>query len=73
MDPILSDLFTLKGVIMKLFKRKPIHPGYILEEHYIKQLDLNLHELANHLGISRNTLFKIRIGKASITPSIALL
>ena len=57
---------------MKIKKRKPVHPGMILEEHYIKPLNLNLQELADHLGIARNTLFKIRIGIASITPTIAL-
>ncbi len=57
---------------MKIKKRKPVHPGLILEEHYIKPLNLNLQELANHLGIARNTLFKIRTGRASITPAIAL-
>jgi antitoxin HigA-1 len=59
-------------MIMKMKRRKPVHPGMILEEHYIKPLNLNLQELANHLGIARNTLFKIRTGLASITPSIAL-
>lgn len=53
-------------------KRKPSHPGSILNEHYIKPLNLNLQKLANHLGIARNTLFKIRSGKASITPALAL-
>lgn len=53
-------------------KRKPAHPGMILDEHYIKPLCLNLQELAYHLGIARNTLFKIRTGKASVTPTIAL-
>jgi len=57
---------------MKIKKRKPVHPGMILEEHYIKPLNLNLQELADHLGIARNTLFKIRIGMASVTPMIAL-
>lgn len=57
---------------MKVKKRKPMHPGFILEEHYIKPLNLNLQELANHLRIARNTLFKIRIGRANITPAIAL-
>ena len=33
---------------------------------------MNLQELADHLGIARNTLFKIRIGRANITPIIAL-
>jgi len=44
----------------------------ILEEHYIKPLNLNLQELADHLVIACNTLFKIRIGTASVTPMIAL-
>jgi antitoxin HigA-1 len=53
-------------------KRKPTHPGIILDEDYIKPLKLNLQKLADRLGIARNTLFKIRAGHASITPSIAL-
>lgn len=57
---------------MKDRKRKPTHPGIILDEHYIKPLGLNLQELADHLEITRNTLFKIRMGYAGITPSIAI-
>lgn len=57
---------------MKIKTRKPAHPGKVLEEHYIKPLKLNLQELADHLGIARNTLFKIRTGTASITPALAL-
>ena len=53
-------------------KRKPTHPGVILDEHYIKPLKLNLQKLADRLGIARNTLFKIRAGEASVTISIAL-
>lgn len=53
-------------------KRKPNHPGTILDELYIKPLNLNLQELADILDISRNSLFKIRTGKASITPSLAI-
>lgn len=45
-----------------------MHREIILEEHYIKLLNLNLKELVNHLGISRNTLFKIRTRRASINP-----
>jgi len=52
--------------------RKPLHPGVILDEHYIKPLNLNLQELADNLGIARNTLYKIRIGQASVTPEIAI-
>ncbi len=52
--------------------RKPSHPGIILDELYIKELNLNLEELALNLDISRNTLFRIRTGKANITPTIAV-
>ena len=53
-------------------KRKPTHPGEILDELYIRPLNLNLQKLADRLCIARNTLFKIRTGEASITPAIAL-
>jgi addiction module HigA family antidote len=53
-------------------RRKPTHPGEILDELYIKPLKLNLQKLADRLGIARNTLFKIRSEEASVTPSIAL-
>lgn len=53
-------------------KRKPTHPGEILDELYIKPLSLNLQKLADRLGIARNTLFKVRSGELSITPAIAL-
>lgn len=57
---------------MRIKKRKPTHPGKILDEHYIDPLNLNLQKLADHLGIARNTLFKIRTGKSNITPSLAI-
>ena len=53
-------------------KRKPTHPGEILDEDYIKPLNLNLQKLADRLGIARNTLFKIRTCKTRITPAIAI-
>jgi addiction module HigA family antidote len=53
-------------------RRRPTHPGEILEEHYIKPLNLNLQKLAERLSIARNTLFKIRTGQANVTPAIAL-
>ena len=53
-------------------KRKPLHPGIILDEDYIKPLNLNLQKLADRLGISRNTLFNIRAQRASVTPAIAI-
>ncbi len=54
-------------------RRKPTHPGIILEEDYIKPLEIdNLQDLADDLGISRKTLHKIRTGSARVTPEMAL-
>ncbi len=53
-------------------KRKPTHPGIILEEDYIKPLELPILWLAEVLGVSRKTLHKIRIGAGRITPEMAL-
>lgn len=55
-----------------MMKRKPTHPGIILEEDYIKPLGMNLQELSDNLGISRKTLQKIRAGRGSVTPEMAL-
>ncbi|MBS0615001.1 MAG: HigA family addiction module antidote protein [Verrucomicrobia bacterium] len=57
---------------MRTQKRKPSHPGLILDEHYIKPLDLNLQKLADDLGISRNTLYEIRMGNASVSALLAI-
>jgi addiction module HigA family antidote len=53
-------------------RRKPTHPGEILNEDYIKPLNLNLQKLADRLRIARNTLFRIRSCKARVTPAIAI-
>lgn len=41
---------------MRTKKRKPNHPGIILDEFYIKPLNINLDKFAKALGISRNVL-----------------
>lgn len=53
-------------------KRKPHHPGIILDELYIKPLNLNVQELADKLKLSKLSLFKIRRAQANITPLIAI-
>jgi len=54
-------------------RRKPTHPGIILEEDYIKPLEIdNLQDLADALGISRKTLHKVRTGAGRVTPEMAL-
>ena len=53
-------------------KRKPTHPGIILEEHYINPLDIDRSVLADATGISRNTLYRILSGKSRITANVAV-
>ena len=53
-------------------KRKPTHPGIILEEHYIHPLNITITQLAKASKISRKTLYKIINEEARITARIAL-
>ncbi|KKM07960.1 MAG: hypothetical protein KR126chlam4_01511, partial [Candidatus Anoxychlamydiales bacterium] len=53
-------------------KRKPTHPGIILEEHYIKPLKITKSFLADSVGISRNTLYKILKKESRITAEVAI-
>lgn len=53
-------------------KRKPTHPGEVLEEHYIKPLGITKKALSEAVGISRKTLHKIIIGESRITAAVAL-
>lgn len=57
---------------MRVKKRKPVHPGEILREDYIKPLSLTITELSKTLGVSRKTLSKIVNEKGSVTPEMAL-
>ncbi len=61
----------MKQMIM-IKKRKPSHPGVILEELYIKPLHITKSLLADRAGISRNTLYKILSGDSRITANIAV-
>lgn len=53
-------------------KRKPTLPGTIIEEHYIKPLNLNKGDLAKSLHISRNTLYKLLKGRLNVTARMAV-
>ena len=53
-------------------KRKPTHPGIILEEHYINPLGIDRSTLADAACISRNTLYRILSGKSRITANVAV-
>lgn len=63
-------LTTIRGIMVK--KRKPTHPGTLLEEHYIIPLKISKSAFADAVGIARNTLYRILNGKARITASMAM-
>ena len=57
---------------MKRMDRKPIHPGIIIKEDYLKPLSLTITELSATIGVSRKTLSKIINERGSVTPDMAL-
>ena len=57
---------------MRVKKRQLVHPGLILQEHYLEPLNLNISELSDMLKISRKTVSKIVNGRGSVTPNMAL-
>ena len=50
----------------------PLHPGKVLEEVYMSQLDLNQSALAKLCGCSPRKINEIVNGKRGISPSFAI-
>lgn len=50
----------------------PPHPGAVLRELYLAPLRLSVTGFAKDIGISRKTLSEILMGKAGISPLMAL-
>lgn len=50
---------------------EPAHPGEILREDVLPELDIPRAKLAEHLGVSRQTLYDIINEKRSVTADIA--
>lgn len=57
---------------MNKIKRKPTHPGKIIQEDYLKPLEITVTGMASILGVSRKTLSKIINERGAITPDMAL-
>jgi len=57
---------------MNKTRRKPTHPGKIIQEDYLKPLSKTITEMASLLEVSRKTLSKIVNGKGAITPDMSL-
>jgi addiction module HigA family antidote len=51
--------------------RKPTSPGEILNDEFLKPLDLTQKELANQLDCDGETIGKIVQGREIVTPEIA--
>ena len=52
--------------------RAPIHPGEILREDVLPALNTSVSQMAENLGISRQTLHRILNGSTAISPEMAL-
>jgi antitoxin HigA-1 len=50
----------------------PAHPGEILKELYIENLDLTITDVADALGVTRKTLSAIVNQKSGISPEMSL-
>ena len=57
---------------MNKMKRKPTHPGKIIQEDYLRPLSITITEMAATLGISRKTLSKIINERGAVTPDMSL-
>jgi len=53
-------------------KRAPTHPGAILREDVLPHLKLGVSEAARQLRVSRQTLHRILVGTAAVTPAMAV-
>lgn len=51
---------------------KPLHPGIVLNEIYMKEMNLNQSQLANLCGCLPRKVNEIVNGKRSISPEFAL-
>ncbi len=57
---------------MPVRERKPIHPGGVLAEDVLVELDMSGRQLAEVLGVSPNRISEILRGRRAITADTAL-
>lgn len=53
-------------------KRKPTSPGEILNEEFLKPLELSQRDLAEHLGCDYKVINRIINERTSVTPEMAI-
>lgn len=53
-------------------KRRPTHPGEILREEFLPDYDLTTAQLADALGVSRQTVNELLRERRAVSPEMAL-
>ncbi|WP_028875234.1 HigA family addiction module antitoxin [Tepidiphilus margaritifer] len=53
-------------------KRRPLTVGQILKSEFLEPMNIEVGELADAMGVHRNTLSRIVHDKASLTPPMAM-
>ncbi len=53
-------------------KLSPVHPGEVLEEEFLKPLELSQHRLALDIGVDPRRINEIVLRKRSVTANTAL-
>src|ERR1043166_6326040 len=51
---------------------RPVHPGEVLREDYLKPLDMSVNALAKQLGIPASRLNDIVLQRRGVTPDTAM-
>ncbi|OOH86539.1 addiction module antidote protein, HigA family [Pasteurellaceae bacterium 15-036681] len=54
-----------------MYNRKPTHPGAILREDVLPELQMTVTAFAQHLGFSRETMSRILNEKAPVSVNLA--
>ena len=52
--------------------KKPVHPGAILREDVLGEMEISVSDAAAHLGVSRVALSRVINERARISPNLAL-
>lgn len=53
-------------------KRRPIHPGEMLQEDFLPEYDLTVATLAAAIGVSRQSINELLRGRRAVTPEMSL-
>lgn len=51
---------------------RPIHPGEMLREDYLPSYGISVQELAEHIGVTRQTIYELLREERACTPEMAL-